>query len=63
MATWHDKQNKRDVMARVRINPNSRPLEAERLKAIKEAGFTAWVIEHIQAEMQVAERRDERCAG
>lgn len=50
-------------MARVRINPNSRPLEAERLKAIKEAGFTAWVIEHIQAEMQVAERRDERCAG
>lgn len=59
MATWHDKQNRRDVMARVRINPNSRPLEAERLKAIKEAGFTAWVIEHIQAEMQVAERREE----
>lgn len=59
MATWHDKQNKRDVMARVRINPSSRPLEAERLKAIKEAGFTAWVIEHIQAELQVAERREE----
>lgn len=59
MATWHDKQNKRDVMARVRINPNSRPLEAERLKAIKEAGFTAWVIERIQADLQVAERREE----
>lgn len=59
MATWHDKQNKRDVLARVRINPNSRPLEAERLKAIKESGFTAWVIEHIQAELQVAERREE----
>ncbi len=59
MATWHNKQNKRDVMARVRINPNARPLEAERLKAIKESGFTAWVIEHIQAEMQVAERREE----
>lgn len=59
MATWHDKQNKRDVLARVRINPNSRPLEAERLKAIKKSGFTAWVIEHIQAEMQVAERREE----
>lgn len=59
MATWHDKQNKRDVMARVRINPNSLPLEAERLKAIKKAGFTAWVIENIQAELQVAERRSE----
>lgn len=59
MATWHDKQNKRDVMARVRINPNAQLPMAERLKAIKKAGFTAWVIEHIQAELQVAERREE----
>lgn len=59
MAEWHNKQNERDVRALVRINPNSRPLEAERLKAIKESGFTAWVIERIQADLQVAERRHE----
>jgi citrate lyase beta subunit len=59
MAEWHNRQNERDVRAVVRINPSSQPLEAERLRAIKQAGFTAWVIERIQADLQVAERRHE----